>query len=307
MSVAVNDLPTKISTFLCEELGRKEIRMAVRIELVHSPAGFRAETLKEWRREDEADAPYFAGTDRERAPFIEQLATDIITLAEERADVFRQSDNTFTLRTFQHGGGRRGYAFRIMPGLESDGGGGSMQIAGDQNATAQGVLAQQMRNNEFLVRINKDSIAGTIGVLTTICDDLRRENKELREERSRLVAEINARRSDEAAAELAVVRQAGQEQRKDMIVSKAVSLLPVVAARMLPGAGGVGSGDAIKALVSELGGSIKPQQMAAIAGALTTEQRILFSEVMKLAANGENDPGKANGAAVKSPAPSTAT
>lgn len=303
MSAAVNDLQEKISKFLSEELARKEIRTAVRVELVHSPAGFRSETLKEWRREDEADAPYFSSDAKDREAYLEALAQDILQVAEERADVFRVADNTFTLRTYQHGGGRRGYAFRIMPGLESDGGGGNGTTA--MTASHDGVLAMQMRNNEFAMRQNKDMIAGTIGVLTTIAEDLRKENRDLREERARLVAEINLNRANEAERELAVVRQAGSESRKDMIVGKAVGLLPVLASRLLPESAGGGGGEAVKALLAELGSSIKPNQLAALASVLTTEQRITFAELMKIASAGSAPavapptPGSANGSAVK--------
>jgi hypothetical protein len=284
MTIATHDVQDKVSAFLIEQLAEKEIRTCNVIELTHTPPGMRPEVLKEWRRADEASAPYFHPDSKERVAYLEQLAIDVVTIAEERADIYRGADNVFKLRTVQLGGGHRGYPFRILPSAEIDGGGGMAGIAGDMPASPTGVLAMQMRNNEFHMRMNKEMQAGTIGVLTTIADDLRKENKELREERKRLVDEINANRAQEAERELAVVRQAGQESRKDLIVGKAVALLPVVASRLLPAAGGLGDGgEAVKALLSELGSSMQPNQIAMLASVLTTEQRITFGELMKIA------------------------
>ena len=283
MTIATNDVQAKISAFLIEQLEQKEIRTCNVIELSHTPPGMRPEVLKEWRRSDDASAPYFHDDAKERVAYLEQLAIDIVALAEERADIYRGADNVFKIRTVQLGGGLRGYPFRILPSAEIDGGGGTAGMMGDLPASPTGVLAMQMRNNEFQMRMNKDMQAGTVGVLTTLLDDLRKENKELREERKKLVDEINANRSAEAERELAVVRQAGQESRKDLIVGKAVGLLPVIASRLLPESAGGGGGEAVKALLSELGSSLQPNQIAMLGSMLTTEQRITFGELMKLA------------------------
>lgn len=283
MNIATNDVQGKVSAFLIEQLEQKEIRTCNSIELLHTPPGTRPETIKEWRRDDAAHAPYFHPDDKERVAYLEQLAIDIVMLAEERADVYRGADNVFKLKTVQLGGGHRAYPFRIFPSAEIDGGGGMAGMMGDMPASPTGVLHMQMRNNEFHMRMNKDMQAGTIGVLTTMLNDVRQENKELREECKKLRDEINLGRAAEAERELAVVRQAGQESRKDLIVSKAVGLLPVVASRLLPEAAGGGGGEAVKALLAELGSSLQPNQVAMLGSMLTTEQRITFGELMKIA------------------------
>ena len=259
----------------------------------------RPEVMKEWRRGDDASAPYFHPDGKDRAVYLEQLAIDIVMIAEERADTYRGADNVFKLRTVQLGGGHRGYPFRILPSAEVDGGGGTAGMMGDLPASPTGVLAMQMRNNEVHMRMNKDMQAGTIGVLTTMLNDAREENKELRKECGELRKEINANRALEAERELAVVRQAGQESRKDLIVGKAVSLLPVVASRLLPEAAGGGGGEAVKALLAELGSSLQPNQIAMLGSVLSTEQRVTFGELMKLARTTPTTPASANPAAQK--------
>lgn len=304
MSAAIHDLQDKIVRFLTEELGRKEHRMVVRIELTHTSEGFAPEAIKEWTRE--ASPEYFT-----TAEYVEPLAADILELAEDRANVYRSSDNRFTLRAYQMAGGRMGYAFKILPSIDHDGGAGA-GLNGDLPATQGGVLAMQMRNNEFVMRMNKDMIAGAIGVLTKQVNDLMEENKQLRDERSRMVAEISMGKAAEAERELAVVRQAGQESRKDMIVGKAVSLLPVVASRFLEDkTGSSGTGTALATMVSELGSTISPQQLASIASTLTMEQRVIFAEAMRLAkmstgSGGGNVVKKPDGAAPPNGTPSTA-
>lgn len=302
MTIATNDVQTKISSFLIEQLKEKEIRTCSAIELTHTPPGLRPEVLKEWRRADEASAPYFHASDAERTAYLEQLAIDIVSIAEERADIYRGADNVFKVRTVQLGGGQRGYPFRILPSAELDGGGGNAGVMGDFPASPAGVLGMQMRNNEFHMRMNKDMVAGTVGTLTTLLNDAREENKALRVEIKELRAEINANRSAEAERELAVVRQAGQEQRKDLFVGKAVQLLPVVASRLLPETAGAGAGgEALKVLLGDLGKSLNPSQVAALQSVLTMEQRMVFGEVMRIATQAATPTASPSAATAKDP------
>lgn len=279
MTIAVHDLQEKISKFLREEIARKEMRMCVKIELLFTPQQMRADSIKTWSREDEADAPYFATLD-----YVDRMAADIVEICEERTDSAPSFSggvaSVFKLRTFQHGGGRASYSFKIMP---SSDGGDNAGMADDMPASATGVLALEMRNNQMLMKVTKDMMSGTIGTLLQQLSDMLEENKQLRTERTQLVAEINLNKAAESERELAVVRQAHSEQRKDLFVGKAVSLLPLAASRLLEKT--TGSGDAaLPAIMSELGSSLlaDPKRMAAIAGALTVAERALLGEAMRL-------------------------
>jgi hypothetical protein len=274
VSVAIHDVHEKVSVFLEAEFARIEHKMVTRVELIHTSDGFQPETLKEWTRE--ANPEIF---DNAKPEYRNAMVSDLIGLAEDRNSVFSQTENRFLVRAYQQAGGRMGYAFRVLNPIESDGGLGGV---GNLPANGQGVLQQQMRNNEFIMRMNKDMMGGVVGTLTMQLAAAMKENAELRAERQALVAEINANKGAEAERELAVVKLSHEQERKNMLVGKAVQLLPVVAGR-LAGNNGSTAGTALAAMVSELVSNLRPEQMAHIASGLTTEQRILFSEAAKLA------------------------
>jgi hypothetical protein len=276
MSIAVHDLQEKIGKFLSEEMSRAQTRMCIKLELSHAAPGSRPEIVKLWAREDENDKPYFESLD-----YVDRLAADIFEMCEERADLYAMGgENLFKLRTFQHGGGRASYMFKIAAPSNGDDAG----MANDLPANANGVLALEMRNNQFMMRMNKDMVAGTIGSLTRQLGDALEENRQLRTERAQLVAEINQNKAAESERELAVVRQAHSEGRKDLFVGKAVQLLPIFGSKLLEKTTGSGQG-ALPSIMSELGASLvsDPKRMAQIAASLTVTERALLGEAMRLA------------------------
>ena len=299
MTTAVHHLHDKILKFLTEGLLLKERRMAVAIEVEFTVSGAtRSEEVKTWTRESDPDV--FA------IEYADRITSEIVEMCEERADFYRHSEVVFKLRMPQVGGGKPAYPFRVMPAADPNADGGAGMIA-DIPASATGVLAQQIKNNQYMMQMYRDQSAGSLHLLASQIKELREENKELRAERARLVAERNADKAAEAERELAIVHQAHVEQRKDLLVGKAVALLPVVASRMLESkTGAAGAPTALAAVVAEIGASLTPQQHAMLGQALSMEQRVLFGEMIRLAkvahdAASGKPAGAANGTPTSTP------
>jgi hypothetical protein len=278
MSTAVHDLQDKLVRYLTDLLSIKDARMATKIEIEHAPQGCRAENVKEWSRETDPEMFDVA--------YVERFAADMIELAEQRADVYRMGENIFKVRVFQLSGRRTSYPFKMLPVHDGDES-ALLGTSGTGDANATGVLVLQMRNNEFLTRTNRDMMVCTITVLQGQVKDLLEELREVRAENRQLIKDANANKAEEATRELAVLKQAHQEGRKDQLVGKVVSLLPVVAASVVEKTKGAGAAadSMLPMMLTELGTSLlaNPAKMAHITQALSAEERIQFGRIMQLA------------------------
>jgi excisionase family DNA binding protein len=152
---------------------------------------------------------------------------------------------------------------------------------------------QLMGYTERLTRLMLDQVERA---RATDRESFEQANKSLREQlkeaRERIVhlersAEDVARLREEAlnekaARELFTLQETNAERRKDAVVDKILTLLPVIAARF----GGLGTAQSAVSgradlLLRSLAQSVRPDQWAAMAGHLSDEQKVVFVELLE--------------------------
>lgn len=286
MSNSPDELHSLVLAFLLEELQRANSgRQCIRIRLFHAQPGFRADPLGEWNRDE--DEGLFSDLSR-----TDELVSDIISRATEQADSYGAGKHRFQIVTEQRLGGRNQKSFSIAAAFVGDDGNalaltGETSRGGGSGDALVGVLSLQMRHNERLMGINGDMFKGSIAVLANTNEALRKELAEANltiKELSRQLNDANDRKDER---DMAAMKQIAADGRKDKMIGKALPLLPLVAAKIIGGGkdkDGKASGDqqtALQILATELKKSLTPAQIMKIAGPLSTEQKILFMELMK--------------------------
>jgi hypothetical protein len=307
------DLHEKVLAFLAGEFARKAQRQCIRLELTHAPLGHRGDSLRVWEREESPEI-------FDDLTQTEKLVGEIIRMAEEEADAW-PGPQRFVLRTTQFLAGGAKTTFIISPEFtggentealalaEAAGGVGSAAggtVQGGALSVLQNALAMEMRHNERNMQINAQMFKGTIDVLGNANTELVTENQKLREERAQMMKELEEARSAQGERDLRGLAQIASDARKDKAVGKLLTLAPVVVSKVLGKEGMPGAPTPLSILVSELGKSLTPQQIANIARSLSVEQQILFAEAMKQAKTSaesaeEKTESKTNGADTATP------
>lgn len=293
-----SEIHAKVLAFLAGEFARRESRQCVRLELSHAQPGYRGEVLRSWERSEEPGI-------FEDLTLTERLTSEILKLAEDEANAY-SGQQRFVLRTEQFLGGRGKCTFVMAPEFNGDQAEGTALAFGDgaqgqgSAATAitvlQNALAMEMRHNERNSQINAQMFKGTIDVLGNANTELVTENQKLREERAQMLKELEESRSAQGERDLRGMAQIAADARKDKAVGKLLTLAPIAVAKILGKDGMPGAPTPLSILVSELGKSLSPAQIANIARGLTMEQQMLFAEAMKTAqtsAEAEPPAGKA--------------
>jgi len=284
----IDDLNDQLTRFLSEEMARTERYQCERIELVYAPRDFRPETLKTWTRAETPDL--FSSL-----TYVSNLVGEALEKCEQYADNAGPGKYRFILRTIDAQNHRATTSIIVEP--SQDGHAGDA-LNGPLEASGQGVLAQQMRQNEFLTRQLKDMMQGTIHSLHKQLLESQDECKSLRLERSQLWEKINSNKADEARHELEIVAAGRAADRKDMIVGKAVQLLPVAITGLLGDkiGGAAANGSALGSIISTLGASLvsDPARANAIMSQLTLQERVLFQEAIRVARMAEAGPPTGN-------------
>lgn len=282
------DLHRQIVGFLAGEFARVENRSCIQLDLVSAQPGMKGDGIRTWDRKEAPDV--FEGKGA-----IENLATEIIKLAEEHADSYGSGNHRFELRTTQYLGGRQRTAFRIR--IDSDE--GSSAGTGEDAPTATGLVAQLMRHNEAKERVMVQLFQQTIGTMSRTLSEMSEENRQLRADRRDHLHELEGAKSAELERELKAAAQVAADERKDKALQQLYQLVPVVKARLLS-AGQTDSGETPEAILIEaLTGSLEPAQMAQIARTLSPNQMILLGELFKRASK-KSSPAQASS---ESPAP----
>lgn len=284
------DIHRRIVAFLGGEFARTEERSCILLELFSAQPGQRGDSLKTWDRRETPDV--FDGL-----AHVENLATDVIRLAEEHADSFSGGSHRYELRTQQHMGKRVKHAFRILVEGDSDGPSG-----GEDPPTEKGLVGQLMRHLEFEKRNGAMIVQSTIGTLSRMVADFAEENRALRRDKNEAASELEAARSMQDQRDLDGLRQVNADRRKEMVAEKIMTFLPVVAARMLGSAESAAPSAPTQesVLASELAESLDPEQFTKIAAALTPKQQLILFELLQAAkkktagaVSGEKKPGAA--------------
>jgi hypothetical protein len=99
--------------------------------------------------------------------------------------------------------------------------------------------------------------------------------------------------NEKAARELFAMQETSAERRKDAVVDKVMTLLPVVAARFAGTNALQATGSSrTDLLLSTLSRSVKPQQWVQMARRLSDEQKIVFVELLDSMLKTEEEPGE---------------
>lgn len=282
-----NELHAKISGFVFEECARQGGRQCVLFKLNHAQPGYRANELGSWHREE--DPALFEDLTRQ-----EELANKIIQRATEEADSYGTGKHRFEVVTERHLGGRGQVSFTIAAAFVGEdqnalvpaGEGGRASGGSGDMSTA--VISLQMRHNERLMGINGDMFKGSIAVLASTNEALRKELTEANQTikvLSQQLAEANDRKDER---DMAAMKQIAADARKDKMIGKALPLIPLVAAKMIAGGkdkDGKVSGDpqtGIQILLGALKKSLTPAQMMKIAQPLDMQQKVLFMEALNM-------------------------
>ena len=281
MSVALvkttDDLNDQVTRFLSEEMVRVERFQIERIELVYAPRDFRAETLKTWTRAETPDLFVMA--------YVPNIVAEALEKCEQFADNAGPGKYRFVMRTIDAQNHRATTSIVVEPSQEGHGGDA---LSGPLEASPTGVLGQQMRNNEFLTRMLKEMMQGTIGQLNRQLMDSQEREARLAIENADLRRDINANKNAEAQRELEIVAAGRSADRLDLVVGKALQLAPVIATGLLGDKrlGGVAAnGSALGSIISTLGGSLlqDPKRVQEIMGKLTLQEQVLFREAIRIA------------------------
>jgi len=272
--VSGEDLHRQIVGFLAGEFARAENRSCIQLDLVSAQPGMKGDGIRTWDRKESPDV--FEGQGA-----VENLATEIIRIAEEHAESYGGGNHRFELRTTQYLGGRQRTAFRIR--IDSDEGQPIGSGSGEDAPTATGLVGQLMRHNEAKERVMVQLFQQTIGTMSRTMADMADENRQLRSERRDHLHELENAKSAELERELKAASQVAADERKDKALQQLYQLVPVVKARLLS-AGQTDVGETPEGILIEaLTGSLEPEQMAQIARSLSPNQMILLGELFKRA------------------------
>ncbi len=273
------EIHKKIVAFLVGEFARTEHRSCTLVELLHSPQPGRKGTyLQGWDRKE--NPAQFEGIGQ-----IEEMTSTILRRAGEYARDLPGSQR-FTVWTQQYLGGRQHISFKIE--AEED------EVLTEEAPTATGLVAQLMRHNEIKERTMMQMLQASLGTMSRTIEDLARENREMRNDRTRHLAELEENRSLQAERDLDLIERNALVQRKDAAFGKVMELLPVVASRFATGgdAGAQGPPAALQVLIKNLVDSLTDDQKARLGTMLTPNQAILFGEALRVA---NATPGPTNG------------
>lgn len=164
-------------------------------------------------------------------------------------------------------------------------------------ANGKGLVAQQMRHNEALMKMSVNSFGQMMKMLGSqlektqaALDDALEKNYQMIELRERLLSEQEER-------ELQRVMVMKQEDRKDELVEGVKLLLPSVVRRvsgkLLPENANADDNLAVESLKA-LASSLSQEQIQAIMSSLKPQQTVAFMEVLKTIGESEQKKGKSN-------------
>lgn len=267
------DLHRKVVAFLAGEFARTDERQCIRVELVSAQPGMRGDQIRTWERRETPEV--FEGQGQ-----VEDLATEILRLAQEHANSFGAGAHRFEVRTLQHMGRRQKESFRIR----SEGDGESDGTSGDDAPTERGLVGQLMRHNEVNTRTIASMYQITLSTMSRTITDQAEENRQLRRDRAENLAMLEKSLDERLEREIIAEREMAEIRRKDELLGKLYELTPVIKSRLLGGGASAPTGPSpLGILASELGASLTPEQKIRIAEVLGNGQKVLLMELLRAA------------------------
>lgn len=147
--------------------------------------------------------------------------------------------------------------------------------------TKNGLVAQQMRHNEALVKTLAQTLGTTSGIMQRTIAQQAEHIERLQEQRFKSFEILESALSEHHRRDMEMLQMSSTEERKDKAVEKALMLLPAVVNRiggkkLLPE-----HSSPRDIMLKDLISSLEGDQFERIAGALKPEQQIAFIELLK--------------------------
>jgi len=202
------------------------------------------------------------------------LVDDVLTRAQADADSLGNKLQRYTLIALESGSknGPR-FAFRMRGEGDEDG------DEGDEPPTEKGLTSQLMRHNEALMRMLVMTTGTQVNAMSRRLEAQEKTMGQLFEERIKDKEAVEASKSLQHERDMQMLLTSGQEDRKNELIKKVESLLPLVVNKIagrnvLPEGEG---GDIFKALSD----SLTPEQLQKLAQHLTGEQQMMLLTLIK--------------------------
>ena len=279
------ELHGKILSFLMGEFARKEGRQCVSVEICYAPGGgFKEEPIRKWVRADEPDLfDNFAN--------IEKLVSQIVEIATGEADAKPPGKHRFVRANASAlGRSRDALVLRSRRATTVATTQRSCRLGVAVAASDQGVIANHASQ---LMRINAQMFEGTIRVLGQQNMGLHEQVQTLTRRRTRRCAASWRRRGRTRWIASFRSRWRPRRMRAPTRAFRSCSRSArVVAAKIGGGDEGQGRGaSSLAMLIVDFGNSLRPDQTEARSmSMLDMAQKIMFMEIMKMAAPSDGKP-----------------
>ena len=209
----------RIAAWLAGELRQQGLREIARVELFVSPAtgrpGARGEQIREWARSDTPELFGMSG--------VHALTSEIVSYAEN--DAVTPGSHRYTIRCVNKIDTYARMSF-IVEGPEVE------SADGVEDPTVHGLVAQQMRHNELLMRANLQISSATSQTLAAQLELANERILTLEKQRLEYLTEREKLLSEENERDLRAMAQVSSDKRKDQAFEKIVTLLPAVVNRI---------------------------------------------------------------------------
>jgi len=218
-------------------------------------------------------------------PDYEDLSAEILSAAESDVEGLGGSQR-YAVLAFRKGHPRPSArkAFRLYHESEDD------SLGDTEEATPKGLMSQQMRHNEAIMRIGFSSQETIIRHYQRITEAQAERLNRLEDRALETVSTMERMLSEEASRKLEEKRYEADQENRAKMFQKLDVLLPVVANRiagkqLLPADTG---GAMVKGLVD----SITPEQMNSLTSVFTPDQVIVFLELWQKHSPPKDEGGK---------------
>ncbi len=258
--------------FLGREFARREGRICTEVCLVQAQPGSKGRDLQTWYREENPALFENLGN-------VEQLASQMLDLAEKDAATLASGRYRYEVRTTQHLRGTARVAFQVIVSADDE-------FPGiDEQPDSKGAVAQQMRHAEWAIRAVMQMAQSVTGVQQQQIRQLADDNHRMAGDRIRILGQLEASRTEETERTMAIISNERADDRKDQVLQKLLPLAPIALSRFVskdapPGAGAGGS--VLSQIVLALVKSLKEEQVMKLAASFSLEQQLLFSEMIKI-------------------------
>lgn len=211
---------------------------------------------------------------------------EILSRAQSDADSLGSKTQRYTLIAAELGqkdGARFNFRVKGEGDDEDDDGGG-------EPATEKGIITQQMRHNEALMRMLVQATGTMVNGMARRLDAAEKQTEMLITQRHEHLRVLEDAKTQQHERDVQMLLTSGQEERKNALLKRAETLFPLVLNK-LSGKPLIPEGPEAN-VMRALANSLTPDQLQAMAPLLTTEQQILLMTILKAM---REEPPKPNG------------